>query len=49
MKAKFSFYYGEKQYDLFAENGEEYEIEKGITVKAVVKEYKDYDALVRYW
>ena len=44
MNAKFSFYYGEKRYDFFAKNGEEYELEKGITVKAEVKEYKDYDA-----
>jgi len=44
MKAEFSFNYGEKQYVLSAKNGAVYELDKGVTVQVVAKEYSDYDA-----
>lgn len=45
MKPEFSFNYGEKEYTFAVENGKVYELEKGITITAVAKEYKEYDAL----
>ena len=44
MKPEFSFNYGEKEYTFAVENGKVYELEKGVTITAVAKEYKEYNA-----
>lgn len=44
MKKEFSFNYGKKQYIFEAKNDAVYELEKGITVKVVAKEYNEFDA-----
>lgn len=45
MRAEFQFNYGEKEYTFAVKDGEVYEMEKGVTVTAVAKEYKEFDAL----
>jgi len=45
MNAEFSFNYGEKFYKFAAENSAVYELEKGVTVSVVRKEYQAYDAV----
>lgn len=45
MKKEFSFSYGEKRCVFSAENNAVYELEKGVTVQVVCKEYKEYDAV----
>ncbi|MBQ3529350.1 MAG: alpha-galactosidase [Oscillospiraceae bacterium] len=45
MKKEFSFNYGDKQFVFSAENNAVYELEKGVTVQVVCKEYKEYDAV----
>ena len=45
MKPEYSLKYGEKEYTFAVENGKVYELEKGVTVTIVAKEYKEYDAL----
>ena len=45
MKANYSFNYGKKNYTFSAKNGEVHELEHGIVVTTVAKEYKEFDAL----
>lgn len=45
MNPNFSFKYGENEYTFSAENNKVYELEKGVNVTAIVKEYKEYDAV----
>lgn len=47
MKKEFSFNYGEEHYVFSAENGAVYELEKGVTVEVICKNYPEYNA--SYW